>query len=439
MTKIFEPSQLAEFAKTAPKPKMEKQKSNKNLKPIKNINADYFRKKTISNKGLNKKNCLKHYEYYPVDLNEDPNSKLNIKILTRIFDDYEDAKFSKNAPNNHIKSYALNSYQGMFKDYNEDKICIIDPIERPESSCIFPWPKMSYFAVFDGHAGESCSQFLKENLHNFIIEMPEFPNDIKNAIIKGFEKAEKIFIKEYAEKNLDKINNSGSCALVLIATENKFYIGNCGDCRALLSLELGEKIKPLTVDHKPNNPSEYERIIKAGASVFLDDITVDKYDVEKIKFIHNVNDFNEQCNYFETVYREYPSYLSVTRTIGDYKFKAKQYGSIQGSIISTPEIFEFDYIDTYDFIVMGCDGIYDFLNNNQIIDSVFWIVKKLAKEKNYDIHQLTGIACDMVIKYAMDLRSEDNLSCIIIGLNGLDKFIKELKDGDKKNKVFGKL
>ena len=279
MTKIFEPSQLAEFAKTAPKPKMEKQKSNKNLKPIKNINADYFRKKTISNKGLNKKNCLKHYEYYPVDLNEDPNSKLNIKILTRIFDDYEDAKFSKNAPNNHIKSYALNSYQGMFKDYNEDKICIIDPIERPESSCIFPWPKMSYFAVFDGHAGESCSQFLKENLHNFIIEMPEFPNDIKNAIIKGFEKAEKIFIKEYAEKNLDKINNSGSCALVLIATENKLYIGNCGDCRALLSLELGEKIKPLTVDHKPNNPSEYERIIKAGASVFLEDNTLDKNEV----------------------------------------------------------------------------------------------------------------------------------------------------------------
>ena len=63
---------------------------------------------------------------------------------------------------------------------------------------------MSYFAVFDGHCGESCSQFLKDNLHDYIINNPEFPNDIQSSMVKGFEKAEEIFTKEYAEKNMEK-------------------------------------------------------------------------------------------------------------------------------------------------------------------------------------------------------------------------------------------
>ena len=441
LTKVIEPKVISQFTlKEKEKPSEKKQKSNENLPAINiiNLNEDYFKRQTINNFGPYKKNCLKHYEYYPIDLEEDPNSKLNIKILTRIFDNYINAEFSTKSINK-IKSYASNSYIGMFKDYNEDRIDLVEIIEQPENKKNIFWPKMSYFAVFDGHCGQSCSNFLKNNLLDFIINTPDFPTDIKKSIICGFENAEKHFIKNFVENNLDNLNNSGSCALIIIITEKKFYIGNCGDCRAILSLEKGKKIKPLTIDHKPNNPSEYNRIIKAGANVFLDDTTVGKYDVENIKFIHDVKDFNENCNYFDTVYREYPSYLSVTRTIGDYKFKQKQYGSVEGSIIGIPEIFEFDYSDDYDFILMGCDGVYDFLNNNQIVDSVFWIVKEMAKEKNYNIHELTGVACDMVIKYAMDKRSEDNLSCIIIGLNGLDKFIKELKDGDKKNKVFGKL
>ena len=71
---------------------------------ITNINEDYFQRQTINNFGAFKKNCLKHYEYYPVELEEDPNSQLNIKILTRIFDDYIPAEFSTNSINkiNHM-------------------------------------------------------------------------------------------------------------------------------------------------------------------------------------------------------------------------------------------------------------------------------------------------------------------------------------------------
>jgi protein phosphatase 2C family protein 2/3 len=30
------------------------------------------------------------------------------------------------------------------------------------------WPKCSYFGVFDGHGGDSCSNFLKDNMHKYV-------------------------------------------------------------------------------------------------------------------------------------------------------------------------------------------------------------------------------------------------------------------------------
>jgi|LakMenE18May11ns_1017448.scaffolds.fasta_scaffold8076884_1 serine/threonine protein phosphatase PrpC len=31
------------------------------------------------------------------------------------------------------------------------------------------WPKCSYFGVFDGHGGDTCSNFLKENMHKYVL------------------------------------------------------------------------------------------------------------------------------------------------------------------------------------------------------------------------------------------------------------------------------
>lgn len=44
----------------------------------------------------------------------------------------------------------------------------------------------------------------------------------------------------------------------------------------------------------------------------------------------------------------------------------------------------------------------------------------------------------MVIKYAMEKKTLDNLSCIIIGLEGLEKFLKNKMTKDKVNNNFKK-
>ncbi len=73
---------------------------------------------------------------------------------------------------------------------------------------------------------------------------------------------------------------------------------------------------------------------------------------------------------------------------------------------------------------MGCDGIFDDLSNQEIINAAWLVFKNRAKDKNYDINELSSEACDIIIKFAMEKQSTDNLSCIIIGLEGLEKFLK---------------
>ena len=120
------------------------------------------------------------------------------------------------------------------------------------------------------------------------------------------------------------------------------------------------------------------------------------------------------------------------RSMGDLKSKRKEFGGLPGNIIGVPEIFVYDYNAANDFIVMGCDGIYDDLSNEDIVKAIWYVFKNRVKERNYDLNLLTKDSCDMVLKYAMDLLTSDNLSCLVIGLEGIQKFLSLKKLKDKK-------
>lgn len=335
-----------------------------------------------------------------------------------------------------MKSYAYNSYKGLVKKNNEDRVVVVSQIQKPQKTLHRTWPKMSYFGIFDGHGGENCSEYLKNNFLDYLVENKNFPHDIKTSIIETFDKLEEEFCEKNNQKPKDQIDNSGSCALVTIMTESKIYIGNIGDSRAIMSLNNGTKVKQLSIDHKPNNVKEYERITKNGGKVYVDeDIKEDengKIDDSKLNFITDKNHFNKYKSQKEVIYRHYPSHLAVMRSIGDIKVKKTEYGGLKGNIISTPEVYVYDYSPSYDFMVMGCDGIYDDLSNEEIIGAAWHVFKNKAKEKNYDLNLLTEDSCDMIIKYALDVMTSDNLSCIVIGMEGVQKFISLRKLKEKK-------
>ena len=397
--------------------------SNKGKSPI----EEYIKTKYQSSK-INSKNLLNQ------NLIDNNDQALN-SAFSKTYPNYPECIHSQKSIGL-VKSFAYNSYKGLNKPNNEDRVIVVSPIQKPHKTIHRTWPKMSFFAIFDGHGGETCSEYLKNNYLNILVENKNFPFDIKTAIIESFEKVEEEIYNQNKGKKLNEIDTSGSCALVSIITENKIYIGNIGDSRAIMSINNGNKVKQLTNDHKPNNIKEYERITKNGGKVYVDDDYLEdeqgKYNEKELKYILNKSEFEKYKGQKEVIFRHFPSDLAVMRSIGDLKAKKKEYGGLTGNIIGVPDVFIYDYNASSDFMIMGCDGIFDDLSNEDIVKAAWYIFKNKMKEKNYDINLLSKDSCDMIIKYGMELLTSDNLSCIVIGMDGIQKFLSLKKLKEKK-------
>ena len=315
------------------------------------------------------------------------------------FQNYPTPKISNNQINNIIKSFAVNSYKGLLRNYNEDKVSIILTINKPKNYMKKNWPKISLFAIYDGHGGNKCSDFLRDNLHNYIVKNNYFPHKPELALKYAFEKAENEFIK----KAINEKDKSGSCSLVALIIDNIIYIANCGDSRALISINNGSKFKLINNIHNPNNEKEKERIILNGG------------------FIYQSNN---------NIPRIIPGKLSVSRVIGDIYAKIEK----ENVLISEPEIYKINVLDKndkIDFLLLGCDGIFDYLDNKDCIKCIWNVV---YDKGNYykNIHDLSLNIVNMVIKTALRRRTLDNVTCIFVGFENLEKRFLE----ENNNKMF---
>ena len=55
-------------------------------------------------------------------------------------------------------------------------------------------PPMSFYAVYDGHAGKDAAAFAASHVHSKILESPHFPADPVAAIRDGFSTTDEIFL-----------------------------------------------------------------------------------------------------------------------------------------------------------------------------------------------------------------------------------------------------
>jgi protein phosphatase 2C family protein 2/3 len=69
--------------------------------------------------------------------------------------------------------------------------------------------------------------------------------------------------------------------------------------------------------------------------------------------------------------RVFPGRLSVSKTFGDIEAKRPKYGGNPNVIVCEPDIKSFKIQDNFDFIMIGCDGIFERLNNRDCIDAVW--------------------------------------------------------------------
>ena len=289
-----------------------------------------------------------------------------------------------------IKAYAYNTSEGNIREYNEDTITVtkINLNQKDKNDYFY------FFAVYDGHGGNGCSLYLKNNLHKNITEFST--KGIKTAI----EITENTFLSSKAiDYNYDLIDTSGSCGVILLIKKNKCIIANIGDSR--LVMFKNKRVVFSTSDHKPNTYIEKHRIESQGGSVYQTTAAIPIYQNGKL---------------IEIPWRVCPGGLSVSRTFGDIESKDERFGGKKGVVVALPDISEFELNDEYNFIVIGCDGIFDVLSNGEIIECIK-IVLKINKSKNKKINELCGDFASMIIKSALAKESFDNVSCIVIVFN----------------------
>ena len=293
-----------------------------------------------------------------------------------------------------IKAYAYNTCEGNIRDYNEDTITTtkINIYSKDKNNDVY------FFGLYDGHGGNGCSLYLKNNLHKNITEFSM--NGIKNAI-KDTEDdfLEKVAINEYGEI----LDASGSCSIVVLLKNKTCIIANIGDSRCVLF--KNKKVIFSTRDHKPNSSIEKRRIESAGGSIFQSSSVIPLYQNGKL---------------IEIPWRVQPGRLSVSRAFGDIEAKLEKFGGKKNVVIALPDVFEFELNEEYNFIVMGCDGIFDVLSNQEILECIKMVLK-IDKNKNKKINELCGDFAAMIIKSALAKESFDNVSCIVIifNINGL--------------------
>lgn len=275
--------------------------------------------------------------------------------------------------------------KGLIRDYNEDKVSIFKDSSNSSTPVYF-------YGLYDGHGGDRCAEFLKQNLHEYILKDSNLHIDPKNVIMKAFIKAENSFIEEAKRNGLDR---SGSCVIIILIIKDKCYVANLGDSRAVLSSNKGSKVFCLSRDHKPFEQVEMARIMKVGGYVYQSS---------------NYNSIPISIG----PYRVFPGRLSVSRTIGDIYAKLSQYGGNSNAIISTPEIKNFKILPEHDFVLMCSDGIFDKVDNNQAIDCIWQSFKETY---TLDITQRCNIAARKLISLAFERNTSDNVTVILIALS----------------------
>ena len=361
-------------------------------------------------------------------LGKNANKPIDLEMLSEDLPKFNPRKISSKSFGI-ITSYAANTNQGIVRNYNEDRVSIIINMNKPNNyKSPLPWPKISYFAIFDGHAGNKCAEYLRENLLKLICSSNYFPENIPEAIRFGFEKADEQFLNNYAMINGQLKDNSGTCGLILLIINDDVYIGNVGDSRCIGSFNNGKIQRDITRDHKPNAPYEKERIISNGGQIYQ---TKTNIKVEENLILKN--------KILLGPYRVFPGRLSVSRTVGDAEGKIPILGGNPNVIICEPDIYKFNIIENdIDFFILGCDGIYDQLTSKDVFKCVSLVLdrnKKFMEKIEYskinknqynsifgndiDIHSTCGDIVDLILKAAMIRQSYDNVTCLIINFKNL--------------------
>lgn len=273
----------------------------------------------------------------------------------------------------------------------------------------------SFAAVFDGHGGDECSNYLVEALPHHIRQAMLAEREALRTAIESSRTAprsdqtedaaselmRKILKGAYLRTDKEFITpktapQSGSTGATVILMGRRLFAANVGDSRVVLCRGGGQCVE-LTSDHKPSRPDEAARVRAAGGFI---------------------------------LHKRVMGELAITRAFGDKSFKLgikamleeeaeelagginenNQTRDLTAPLVSAePEIASMVLSNNDEFLLLACDGLFDVFRSQ---DAVALARQELIAHRG-EPAEVARILSDQAIRVR---RSRDNVSILIIVL-----------------------
>lgn len=209
------------------------------------------------------------------------------------------------------------------------------------------------FGVFDGHGGKEVAIFVERHFCAELEKSSSYQTGrIEQSLRENFLQMDRMILTKEAQRELTRIQKdlpesaasnliadsfAGCTAVVAVVRGKQLYVANAGDSRCVLA-EEGKAIE-MSHDHKPDLPTERNRITRAGGYV------------EDGRVMGNIN---------------------LSRSIGDMEYKKNPALPPEEQMITAnPDIMTRTLSGKSNYLILACDGIWDILTCQQCVDIVY--------------------------------------------------------------------
>ena len=274
----------------------------------------------------------------------------------------------------------------------EDALVMFDALPAPPAYEPY-WRRVSFYAVFDGHAGPEASAYCKVHMHRHLLSYLQKAVDsrsdssseggsgsssdavsvveIASALTEAFAVTDSAFLES-------SNSSAGTTAITAIVTPSHCIVGNCGDSRAYI-WRNGKALR-MSCDHKPDRMDEAARITAAGGWV------------SHGRVLHT---------------------LAVSRALGDRDFKLHPRSAaaslpFTAPLVSAEPELRVSRVFEGDELLLACDGLWDVMTPEMAFEF---------------LHSHGGLenptrACQLLCQAAdEEYHSADNISAVYVRLS----------------------